>query len=206
MGLSNPTVTSLCLARPPHLHEDPAQPRESDLVTKATWSTPAGRSANGGGSGAVVPGQGSEALPSAIFIVCPGWAPAHRRGEGGGAVSRQGGRGTKILGKPPAKLDLALPCHYPPPPAPPPAPASPQGSGAETSAEGSPGRKMGLPVAAGREAKVRGGAGVGVVAHSFGRDGQAPAPRAVRCTVGGKAAQLLAGASSRGSRWCQRPP
>lgn len=114
MGLSNPTVTSLCLARPPHLHEDPAQPRESDLVTKATWSTPAGRSASGGGSGAVVPGQGSEALPSAIFIVCPGWAPAHRRGERGGAVSRQGGRGTKILGKPPAKLDLALPCHYPP--------------------------------------------------------------------------------------------
>lgn len=63
---------------------------------------------------------------------------------------------------------------------------------------------MGLPVAAGRGAKVRGGAGV--AAHSFGLDGQAPAPRALRCTVGGKAAQLLAGASSRGSRWCRRPP
>lgn len=92
MGLSNPTVTSLCLARPPHLHEDPAQPRESDLVTKATWSTPAGRSANGGGSGAVVPGQGSEALPSAIFIVClrSGSSPQERRaGRGRVPAGRQ---------------------------------------------------------------------------------------------------------------------
>lgn len=47
-----------------------------------------------------------------LFLLCMSdRAPAHGRGEGEGATSRQGGRGTKILGKPPAKLDLALLYH-----------------------------------------------------------------------------------------------
>lgn len=80
------------------------------------WSTPPGRSASGGGRGAVVQGQGSEALPSAVFIarVRLGSSPQERRG--GRGTCWQGGRGTRILGKPPAKLDLALLCHPPPDP------------------------------------------------------------------------------------------
>lgn len=46
----------------------------------------------------------------------------------------------------------------------------------------------------GRRGEVKVGAGAVVTAHSFAHEGQAPASRALRCTVGGRAAQLLAAA------------
>lgn len=49
-----------------------------------------------------------------------------------------------------------------------------------------------------RQSQGEGGQGrrgeVKPIAHSFAHEGQAPASRALRCTVGGRAAQLLAAA------------
>lgn len=145
------------------------------------WSTPPGRSASGGGRGAVVRGQGSEALPSAVFIarVRLGSSPQERRGEGARAGREAEERGS--WGSLP--LSWTWPCSVTLPPTP--APASPQGSEAETSAEGSPapGWKMGFPVAAGREAKVRGGAASQPTASAgTGR----PQPRGPSCVQWGE--------------------
>lgn len=108
-------------------------------------------------------------------------APAHGRGEGEGARAGREAEERGSWGSLP--LSWTWPCSVTLPPSP--APASPQGSEAETSAEGSPvpGWKMGFPVAAGREAKVRGGAASQPTASAgTGR----PQPRGPSCVQWGE--------------------